>query len=79
EHSLERHDKQIEGLLNSLEAEKDARQSGEDKLSKQLEKLNRTLSWLKGASWAFLGIVGLILAYAVPLLISLIRERLVGP
>ena len=68
EHSLEQHDKQIEALIGGLNTEKDNRARGEDNLSQAIQNLEKTLSWLKGAAWAALGlatIIGALIAWLI--------------
>jgi deoxycytidine triphosphate deaminase len=74
--SLERHDKQIEGLLNGLEQEREARKSGEDKLTLELQGLHKALAWLKGAAWSFWVLLGTLLGIAGSLGFSWLRSHL---
>ena len=67
EQSLEHHDKQIGQLLQGLSGEKEARLSGEDKLGTTLAKIERTLSWLKGAAWVVAGLFTLV---GVPIIVA---------
>ena len=60
ESSLERHDSQIGELISGLKAEKEARESGQDRLSTTLKDIEKILSWLKGAAWV-LGILGTVI------------------
>ncbi len=46
-----RHDGQIGELIGGLKAEKEARQSGQDRLATALGNIEKILSWLKGAAW----------------------------
>ncbi len=76
ERSLDRHDEQISELLRGLNAEVQARNSGEDKLSTALSEIKTTLSWLRGAVWAF----GIVLAFvglplALPPIIAWLKSR----
>jgi len=54
--SLEDNSRQIGELTRDLDAEKDVRRTGEDKLSQSLQDVKGSLSFLKGAAW-FIGIV----------------------
>lgn len=74
--SLERHDKQIEGLLTGLEQEREARKAGEDKLTRELQGLHKTLAWLKGAAWGFWVLLGTLLGIAGSLGVSWLRAHL---
>jgi dCTP deaminase len=74
--SLERHDKQIEGLLSGLQQEREARKAGEDKLTQELQGLHKTLAWLKGAAWGFWVLLGALLGVAGSLGFSWLRSHL---
>ena len=65
---LESHNEQIGELTRDLRQETEARMTGQDKLT-------QTLSWLKGAAWAGIGILGIALA----LLIAWLAGWLPGP
>jgi len=64
--SLERHDKQIGELITGLMTEKEAREKGEDKLTDALNKVERTLSWLRGATW----VVAVLLGFAATAIVA---------
>jgi dUTPase len=74
--SLERHDRQIEGLLTGLEQEREARKAGEDKLTQELQGLHKTLAWLRGAAWGFWVLLGALLGVAGSLGFSWLRTHL---
>jgi deoxycytidine triphosphate deaminase len=74
--SLERHDKQIEGLLSGLEQEREARKAGEDKLTLELQGLHKTLAWLKGAAWGFWVLLGTLLGVLGSVGFSWLRTHL---
>jgi dCTP deaminase len=71
EESLDRHDKQIDGLLQSLNAEKEARQTGQDSISTQIAGVT---GQLKGSQWQMGIMVGVIVALVV-LVITLLIIR----
>lgn len=81
--SLGRHDGQIGELISGLNtekemltAEKEARASGEDTLTKALNDIRQTLSWLKGAAWIAAAFIGLLLAGVVaPLVYTYLAKR----
>ncbi|MCX5904964.1 MAG: hypothetical protein NTV89_16175 [Proteobacteria bacterium] len=75
---LDNHNNQIGNLLAGLSAEVTARERGEDSLSKaisgytnQLASVDKTLTWLKGASW----VIGTLLTlFIIPIVIALILK-----
>jgi deoxycytidine triphosphate deaminase len=76
EESLERHDKQIANLLDGLNAEVQARNRGEDKLSQTLGGLQRTLSWIRGAAWVLAALVGAAVGgFIIPYLFRLLSSK----
>ncbi len=74
--SLERHDKQIESLLTGLEQEREARKSGQDQLTRELQGLHKTLAWLRGAAWGFWVLLGAALGIAGSLGVSWLRTHM---
>ncbi|HUA19365.1 MAG TPA: hypothetical protein VMB25_11520 [Bryobacteraceae bacterium] len=73
EQSLEHHDRQIGQLLQGLSDEKSARTTGEDKLGTTLAKIDRTLTWLKGAAWVAAGLVTLV---GIPVFVAWLLKTL---
>ncbi len=73
EQSLTRHDGQIRDLLQGLAQEKDLRTTGQDKMTDALNKIERTLVWLKGAA----AVVALLLsAIAIPIFVNWLSKKL---
>ncbi len=56
--SLEAHNKQIGDLTRDLAVESEARKSGQDTLTTAVSSIERTLSFLKGAAWVIMGLLG---------------------
>ena len=73
EETLKRHDQQIEKLLTSLSAERDARLSGEDQLSQSMQQIQKSFNRWMGAAAVVGGIVTLLL---IPILGQIIWEWL---
>jgi deoxycytidine triphosphate deaminase len=71
EEVLERHDKQIDKILTGLEAEKVAREKGEDKLSQSMEDIQKTFHRIMGGAVVLAGIFTLIL---LPLIIDAVKS-----
>jgi deoxycytidine triphosphate deaminase len=59
---LDRHDAQIENILKGLESEKQARERGEDKLSKTFDGMKTDFQLIKGGAIALYVLIGAILA-----------------
>jgi len=81
--SLDKHDGQIGELISGVNTQKEAltaeqgsRARGEDTLTKALNEIRQTLSWLKGAAWIVAAFIGLVLAGVVaPLAYSYLSKR----
>lgn len=56
--SLEGHSGQIEKLWRELNAEREVRRSDQDELSKAVHRTEAALSFLKGAAWVVMGVLG---------------------
>jgi predicted phage tail protein len=70
--ALETNTKQISDLTKGLDAEKDVRRSGQDELTRALNSVQGTLSFLRGATW----FVGVVLGIGVTIGIALIIAAL---
>lgn len=56
--SLDAHNQQIGKLSKELETESDVRKSGQDDMTKAIRGMEGALSFLKGAAWVAIGLVG---------------------
>lgn len=74
--SLDAHNSQIGGLANDLKSEADVRKSGQDQMTKAIEGMQSALSFLRGAAWVVIGIVGVagtgLIAWLGPKLLALL-------
>jgi len=73
EQSLDLHNDQIGKLTTGLLAEKEARSKGEDAITSAINKLDGSLSWLRGAAWVLVGVVAMI---AIPILLAWIEGKI---
>jgi deoxycytidine triphosphate deaminase len=60
--SLDAHNTQIGGIATDLKAEVEVRKSGHDQMTKAIEGLQGALSFLKGAAWVMMIILGVAFA-----------------
>jgi len=56
--SLEAHNEQIGALSRDIAGEREVRKSGQDELSGAVQSIKETLSFLRGAAWVVMGILG---------------------
>lgn len=66
--SLEAHNNQIGSLSADLAAEREVRKSGQDELTKALRGMESALTFLKGAAWVVIGVLGVGGAWLLTLL-----------
>jgi|SRR5271157_1283499 len=71
--SLEGHDRQIEGLISGLEAERNARATGHSELADAVGKIGSTLNWLKGAAALAVALIAMVV---VPIVVEWIKKHL---
>jgi deoxycytidine triphosphate deaminase len=74
--ALEANSRQISELTKDIDTEKEVRRSGEDKLTTGLQDVKGSLTFLKGAAWVLIGILGVAVAIAVGLLIARLTGRI---
>jgi deoxycytidine triphosphate deaminase len=58
ENGLRQHNELIGTVTKTLQQETESRVTGQNELSKSLTKVDRTLTWLRGAAWVITGIFG---------------------
>lgn len=63
--SLEGHNSEIDKLSKELDSEREARRNCEDELSKAVHRTEAALSFLRGAAWVVMGVLGTAGAFVV--------------
>jgi deoxycytidine triphosphate deaminase len=73
--ALQTNTEQIAALTKDLESEREVRRSGQDELSKGLQDVKGSLSFLKGAAWVIGTILGAGLTVAIGVLVYVLTHK----